>query len=111
MIDRILTSLHRSFSPNGYTHQLAAILKSGDRRHLLRKIKVSTQVIHGKADVLIPVEGGIDTAKNIKNSKLELIEGMGHDLPKQLIPNFIKLILANCKSVAVVKAEHSKKAS
>jgi len=111
LIERILASLHRSFSPNGYTHQLAAILKSGDRRHLLRKIKVATQVIHGKADVLIPVEGGIDTAKNIKNSKLELIEGMGHDLPKQLVPKFIKLILANCESGAATNTEHSKKAS
>jgi len=94
---RILESFHRSYSPNGYTHQLAAVMKSGDRRHLLRKINVPTQVIHGKADVLIPVDGGIDTAKNIKDAKLELIEGMGHDLPKELIPKFIKLIAENCK--------------
>jgi pimeloyl-ACP methyl ester carboxylesterase len=90
--DRILSGLRRSYSPNGYTHQMAAILESGDRRHLLRKIKVPTQVIHGKSDVLVPVEGGIDTAKHIKNAKLELIEGMGHDLPRQLIPRFITLI-------------------
>jgi pimeloyl-ACP methyl ester carboxylesterase len=90
--DRILSGLRRSYSPHGYTHQMAAILESGDRRHLLRKIKVPTQVIHGKADVLVPVEGGIDTAKHIKNAKLELIEGMGHDLPRQLIPRFISLI-------------------
>ncbi|MFT6033362.1 MAG: pimeloyl-ACP methyl ester carboxylesterase [Arenicella sp.] len=95
--ERILTSLRRSFSPNGYTHQMAAILESGDRRHLLRKIKVPTQVIHGKADVLVPVEGGVDTAKHIKNAKLELIEGMGHDLPRQLIPRFIALI---CSAIA-----------
>ncbi len=95
--ERILTSLRRSYSPKGYTHQVAAIMKSGDRRHLLRKIRVPTQVIHGKADVLVPVEGGIDTAKNIKNSKLELIEGMGHDLPKQLIPRFVELIIENCQ--------------
>jgi pimeloyl-ACP methyl ester carboxylesterase len=94
---RILASLHRSFSPHGYSHQAAAILDSGDRRHLLRKIKAPTQVIHGKADVLVPVEGGIDTAKNIKNAKLTLIEGMGHDLPKQLVPKFIRLILENCR--------------
>ncbi len=95
--ERILASLRRSYSPNGYTHQVAAIMKSGDRRHLLRKIKVPTQVIHGKADLLVPAEGGIDTARNIKNSKLELIEGMGHDLPKQLIPRFVELIDENCQ--------------
>lgn len=89
---KILTSLHRSYSPKGYQHHLAAILESGDRRGLLRKIKLPTLIIHGKADALIPVEGGIDTAKNIREATLELIEGMGHDLPKQLIPTFIRLI-------------------
>ncbi|MFT6408091.1 MAG: pimeloyl-ACP methyl ester carboxylesterase [Arenicella sp.] len=102
--ERILASLRRSYSPNGYTHQMAAIMESGDRRHLLRKIKVPTQVIHGKSDVLVPVEGGIDTAKHIKNSKLELIEGMGHDLPRQLIPRFITLI---CNAVAESKKNDS----
>ncbi len=103
--ERILKNLRRSYSPNGYTHQMAAILESGDRRHLLRRIKTPTQVIHGKADVLVPVEGGLDTAKNIRNAKLELIEGMGHDLPKELIPRFIKLIVENCVSA---KIEQSK---
>lgn len=102
--ERILTSLHRSYSPNGYTHQLAAILESGDRRHLLRKIKAPTQIIHGKADVLVPVEGGIDTAENIKGSKLDIIEGMGHDLPRQLIPRFTQLILDNCQSATMATA-------
>jgi len=97
--ERILLSLRRSYSPNGYTHQMAAILESGDRRGLLRKIQVPTLVMHGKLDVLIPVDGGIDTAKNINNSKLELFEGMGHDLPRQLIPRFISLI---CDQTALV---------
>jgi len=103
--ERILASLRRSYSPNGYAHQVAAIMKSGDRRHLLRKIKVPTQVIHGKADVLVPVEGGIDTAKNIKQAKLELIEGMGHDLPRQLIPRFVELIIENCMQATKGKSE------
>ena len=106
---RIIESLRRAYSPNGYTHQFAAILKSGDRRHLLRKITVPTQIIHGKADVLVPVEGGIDTAKNIKQAKLELIEGMGHDLPAQLIPKFIKLISENCGNAQPQSAVTDKK--
>jgi len=112
LADRILASLHRSYSPNGYTHQMAAILKSGDRRHLLRKIKVPTQVIHGKSDLLVPVEGGIDTAMNIKEAKLELIEGMGHDLPRQLVPRFIKLIVENChEGIAKHKAQTKQQSS
>ena len=90
--ERILTAIRRAYSPKGFANQMAAILESGDRRGLLRKIDAPTLVIHGKADVLVPVEGGIDTAANIKQAKLELIEGMGHDLPKQLLPRFVDLI-------------------
>ncbi|RBP50951.1 pimeloyl-ACP methyl ester carboxylesterase [Arenicella xantha] len=97
LTDRILSAVRRSYYPKGYKNQMAAILEGGDRRGLLRKISVPTMVIHGKADVLVPVEGGIDTAANIKDAKLELIEGMGHDLPKQLLPKFIDLISANAQ--------------
>jgi len=58
----------------------------------LHRINCPTLVIHGKADVLVPVQGGIETAKNIRGARLELIEGMGHDLPKQLLPKFTTLI-------------------
>ncbi len=90
--ERILASANRSYSPTGYTHQLAAILESGDRRGLLRKITLPSLVIHGKEDVLIPYQGGVDTAENLSTSRLELFEGMGHDLPRELIPKFVRLI-------------------
>ena len=38
------------------------------------------------------VEGGIDTARHIHGAKLEIFDGMGHDLPKPLLPDFIELI-------------------
>lgn len=90
--ERILTNLRRSYYPKGYVHQLAAIIENGDRRAILRKIRVPTLIIHGQADVLIPVEGGIDTANNIKNSSLKLIQGMGHDLPRELLPRIVRYI-------------------
>ena len=89
---RIMTSMQRSSYPAGYRNQVAAIMESGDRRGLLHRIKSPTLVIHGKADVLVPVDGGIETARNIKGAKLEVIEGMGHDLPKQLLPRIANLI-------------------
>jgi Predicted hydrolases or acyltransferases (alpha/beta hydrolase superfamily) len=92
LTERILENLHRSYYPKGYVHQMAAIIDNGDRRPLLRKIRVPSLIIHGQADVLIPVEGGIDTAKNIKGSTLKLIQGMGHDLPRELLPKFIRYI-------------------
>ncbi len=90
--DKILLSYRRSYYPSGFHRQLAAVASSGDRVSLLRKIAAPTLVIHGKADVLVPVEGGIDTARHIPDAKLELIEGMGHDFPTPLIPYFVNLI-------------------
>ena len=90
--ERILRSARRSYYPAGYRNQAAAIMASGDRRGLIRRIKCPTLIIHGKADILVPVEGGIDTARNIKHANLQLIEGMGHDLPKELLPRFTQMI-------------------
>lgn len=92
LTQRILRSARRSSYPAGYRNQLAAIMESGDRRGVLRRINCPTLVIHGKADVLVPVAGGIDSAKNINGATLELIEGMGHDLPRQLLPRFTESI-------------------
>lgn len=104
LVERILNSLHRSYSPSGYSNQMAAIMKSGDRRGLLRKITAPTLVIHGRADVLIPVEGGIDTAANIKQAELKLVEGMGHDLPKELMPRFARWIVQNIERSMSIKS-------
>lgn len=90
--ERILRGIRRSFYPAGYRNQMAAIAENGDRRAVLANITAPTLVIHGKADVLVPVEGGLDTAKHIKGAELKLIEGMGHDLPKELIPRLSRMI-------------------
>ena len=57
-------------------------------------------MIHGTADVLVPVECGVDTADNIKNSQLKLIEGMGHDLPNELVSEIVDLISQHINSVS-----------
>ena len=89
---KILRSFERSFYPPGHRRQMAAIMASGDRVDVLKKIMAPTLVIHGTDDPLVPVEGGIDTANHVPNAKLELIDGMGHDLPTPLIPTFVDLI-------------------
>ena len=90
--ERILRAFKRSYYPAGYKRQMAAIMASGDRVSALKKITAPALVIHGKADRLVPVAGGIDTARHIPDAKLELIEGMGHDLPLPLVPQFLDLI-------------------
>ena len=54
-------------------------------------------VIHGTEDPLIDVSGGRATAAAIPGAELELIEGMGHDLPRELWPRFVDLIVENAE--------------
>ena len=68
--------------------QLAAILADGDRTALLAGIRAPTMVIHGLADPLVPVEAGRELARLIPAATLDLIPGMGHDLPQPLWPRF-----------------------
>jgi pimeloyl-ACP methyl ester carboxylesterase len=93
--EKLSRSYQRSYYPAGHSRQMVAIMASGDRVAVLKKIVAPTLVIHGKADPLVPVSGGIDTAELIPGAKLELIEGMGHDLPDELIPRFVELIGSN----------------
>jgi len=88
-------SFDRSFYPAGFMRHVAAIVEDGDRRQRLRKIAVPTLVIHGRDDRLVPVAGGIDTAEHVPGAELEIIEGMGHNLPQVLWPRLIDLIVAN----------------
>jgi pimeloyl-ACP methyl ester carboxylesterase len=79
----------------GTAHQLAAILKSGNRTNLLRRIKVPTVVIHGTEDKLVRPSGGRATADAIPGAELIEIDGMGHDLPRWAWPRIVGAIAEN----------------
>ncbi|MYM71923.1 alpha/beta fold hydrolase [Duganella sp. FT134W] len=85
-------AMDRGANPDGVARQLVAIVASGDRTPLLRKIRCPSLVIHGAADPLVPVACGVDTAQAIPGARLEVIEGMGHDLPAQLIERLLALL-------------------
>ena len=92
---RALASFDRGYEPLGVARQLVAVIASGDRTEALRKLDVPALVIHGAEDVLIDRSGGEATAKAIPGARLELIEGMGHDLPRALWPRLMDLIAEN----------------
>ncbi|HYF26576.1 MAG TPA: alpha/beta fold hydrolase [Baekduia sp.] len=79
----------------GTGRQLQAILASKDRSRALRRVVAPTLVIHGTADKLVRPSGGRATARAIPGARLELIDGMGHDLPKALWPRLADLIADN----------------
>jgi pimeloyl-ACP methyl ester carboxylesterase len=98
--DRIGRSYDRSFEPEGTARQLMAILASGNRRRELARITAPTLVIHGADDRLVPAAAGRDVASTIPGARLELIEGMGHDLPPELWPQFVSLIAEHAGAAA-----------
>jgi pimeloyl-ACP methyl ester carboxylesterase len=92
---RALASYDRGHNPLGVARQLLAIGASGDRTESLRELDVPTVVIHGRDDPLIGMSGGEATAAAIPGARLELIDGMGHDLPRELWPRIADLIAEN----------------
>lgn len=89
---RVARALRRNCCPGGALRQMLAVAASGDRSHELRSITAPTLVIHGAADPMLPLACGVDTAETIPNARLEVIEGMGHDLPVQLMERLLALI-------------------
>ena len=85
-------SYDRCFYPPGFARHVAAIFQDGCRRSRLRRIRVPTLVVHGREDPLVPLAGGIDTAEHIDGARLEIIDGMGHNLPIELWPRIIDLV-------------------
>ena len=85
-------AVRRSNRPQGFTRQLMAIAADTGRAAQLGRIKLPTLVLHGLADPLIPVAAAHDLAARIPGAQLELIEGMGHDLPQPLWPRFVAAI-------------------
>jgi pimeloyl-ACP methyl ester carboxylesterase len=78
----------RGQNVRGFARHFAAIVASGDRTPRLRELTVPSLVIHGTHDPLIPVAAGRATARAIPGSRLLEINGMGHDLPRDLWPVF-----------------------
>jgi pimeloyl-ACP methyl ester carboxylesterase len=85
---RLRHALRRAYRPAGTLRQLVAIAADGDRSPGLGGLRIPCHVIHGTADPLVPVAGGIDLAAKIRGATRDLIDGMGHDLPLPLLPRF-----------------------
>src|SRR4051794_22261956 len=90
-----LRAYDRGVDPDGPGRQLAAIVTAADRTTDLARVSVPTVVIHGTADRLVAPSGGRATADAIRDARLLLIEGMGHELPRDAWPQIIEAILQN----------------
>jgi pimeloyl-ACP methyl ester carboxylesterase len=82
----------RSYRPDGVMRQMRAAIADGSRVERLHTLQVRTLVIHGADDPLIPVAAGRDTAAAIPGARLEIIPGMGHNIPETLAPQIVAIV-------------------
>ena len=93
-------NVDRRYYPEGVGRQYLAVMASGDRVDLLKTVRVPTLVIHGAEDPLLPPECGRDVATLIPGARLDLIPGMGHDLPDELAEDLAARVAAHCTAAA-----------
>ncbi|WP_243737725.1 alpha/beta fold hydrolase [Blastococcus xanthinilyticus] len=97
--DRAGLSFDRAYDPAGVARQLAAILTTHDRTADLGRLTVPTLVIHGAQDSLVNVSGGRATAAAVPGAELLVVDGMGHDLPREVWPQLTDRITALIEGV------------
>jgi pimeloyl-ACP methyl ester carboxylesterase len=90
---QVAASIDRNSSPSGIRRQMAAIIATRDLREWTRKVTAPSLVIHGSEDPLVPYQNGLDIAAEIKNARMEIIEGMGHDLPPKYLTEVVDHVL------------------
>ena len=92
--------VRRSMHAPGVARHLAAVAASGDHTAIVKRIKAPTLVIHGDEDPLVPLACGAATVEAINagggNARLEVIRGMGHDMPLVLMPRIVEPIARHC---------------
>ena len=93
-------SYDRCFCPQGAARQTAAIIAHGNRKPSVAAITAPTLVIHGSEDPLVPVEGGKDTKESIPGAELLIIDGMGHDLPREVWVQLVDAIAAHTQKAS-----------
>lgn len=86
--DRIVREYRRSYHPAGILRQTRAILATGSLSSATRRIRVPVSVIHGLADPLVRPVAAEQLGYLMPHARVEMIEGMGHDLPEPLLPRF-----------------------
>ena len=99
--ERAAAAYDRSYCPEGTARQLGAILGSPDRTQGLHGVGIPFLVVHGEADPLVTLSGGVATADAVPGSRLLTIPGMGHDLPEALWGTVTDAIVANSELAAV----------
>lgn len=90
----------RGYNPKGPRRHLLAVMSDGGRAERLSRIATPALVVHGRADRLVPLACGEDTARRIPGARLEVIDGMAHDLPPSQVERMVALIADHAQASA-----------
>ncbi len=90
-----LRAWDRGRNPAGAARQLHAVTSAPSRLKRLAGLDLPTVVIHGDADPLVLPRAGRALAAAIPAARLELIEGMAHDLPSALFERIGAALIDN----------------
>jgi pimeloyl-ACP methyl ester carboxylesterase len=88
---RAAAAYDRCFCPAGVARQMRAVGHDGSRAVELTKVDLPVLVLHGSRDTLIDPSGGRETAAVIPGAQYFEIEGMGHDYPPPVWPEWVRL--------------------
>ena len=103
-VERITADAHAAFDrcwdPDGRARQAMAVMSSPSRTEALGSLTVPTLVVHGDADRLLPLDFGRATAAAVPGSRLEIVQGMGHDYPPQYWDRMVELITSHARAAA-----------
>jgi len=86
---RAAAAYDRCFCPAGIGRQMRAVMRDGSRSQQLARVDLSVLVIHGSRDTLINPSGGRRTAELIPGARYVEIDGMGHDYPPPVWPEWV----------------------
>ena len=64
----------------------------------LKNIKIPTLIINGSEDPLIPIDHAFALSEGITKSELYVMEGVGHELPEELMNEISSRMLKTFKS-------------
>jgi pimeloyl-ACP methyl ester carboxylesterase len=80
---------------SGNARQAAAVLQAGDRLAAVSEISAPTAVLTGDADLLIDPEASTELHEAIRDARLQVFAGMGHEVPEELWADIAQAITIN----------------
>ena len=85
---------HNPFPGHG-----AAVSSSPHRKGRLKDINLPTLVIHGTEDAILPFDHGQALADGIPNAQIMTLEGVGHEIPDQMIGEISSRMIEHFNSI------------